>query len=285
MGFCVVPFVGSGVLVDGVLVTTGIHPPCVAFVVMFVEGISAVVVDVLADVVIWVWDSAVDWFLIGEPVVVEKVLVFSVLSVWLASTDPFVALETEAGSVAVAEDWLSSPLVMFSLYFRVVADTVVSFMDVVVPVSLLFSDNAVDIGDNVIADVVLTLLLFVVKVGDFDAVVCGSGVSSIVVIILALTVDLFDTGFTDVKTGAFVDVVSVVAFSDVLESDFGCMVVFSTDSVSAVIITPGSLTLVTKDVSLCVGLSVPETLILRADGFALAVLVLSVEFRGNTGRV
>lgn len=256
----------------------------------FVEGISAVLVDVLTDVVVWMWDPVVDWFLIGEPVVVEKVLVFSVLSVWLASSDPFVALETEAGSVAVAEDWLCSPLVMFSLYFTVVADTVVSFVDVVVSISLLFPDNAVDIEDNVIADVVLTLLLFVVKVGDLDAVdnaiVCGSGVSCIVVIILALTVDLFDTGFTDVKTGAFVDVVSTMAFSDVLESDFGCMVVFSsTDFVSAVIKSSCLLPLVAKDVSLCVGLSVPETLILWADGFSLAVLVLSVRFRGNTGRV
>lgn len=160
----------------------------------------------------------------------------------------------------------------------------VSFMDVVVPNSLLFPDNAVDIEDIVIADVVLTLLLIVVKVGDSDAVdnvvVFGSGVGNIVVI-LAVTVDLFDTGFTGVKTGVFV--VSSVAFSDVLESDFGSAVVFATDFVSAV--TSCSLTVVTKDVSLCVGLSVPETLILWVNGVSVAVLVLSVELRGNAGRV
>lgn len=119
MGFCVVTFVGFGVVVVGdVLVKTGIHPPCVAFVVMkidtFVEGISAVVVDMLVDVVVGMRDPVVDCLLIGEAVV-EKFLVFSVLSVWLKSTDPFVAFETEAGSVVVAEDWLSSPLVLFSL--------------------------------------------------------------------------------------------------------------------------------------------------------------------------
>lgn len=237
--FCVVTTVGFGVLVGNILVTTGINPPCVAFVVMkidpFVEGISAVVADMLVGVGVWMWDPVVDWFLIRDPVVVEKFLVFSVLSVWLTSTDPSVAL---AGSVVVAEDWMNSPLVMLWLFFTVVVEGVVCFTDVVVANSLLFSD-ASDVEDTVIADIVFILpeSVGVNFLAVENAVVFGSGFSSTVVMYLAATVDVFDAGCgADVKTGAFVDVVSTVALSDVLESDFGSALDFSTNFVSAIII-------------------------------------------------
>lgn len=67
-GFCVVSCTLFAVVAWGILVFTGNNPPCVAFVVTF---ISAVVVGVLKNVV-----------LIGDSVVVEKFLAFSVVLVW-----------------------------------------------------------------------------------------------------------------------------------------------------------------------------------------------------------
>lgn len=290
---------GFVALVGDILVMTGIHPPCVAFVVtkmdMFVEGVSlsAMVVDMLENAVVWMWEPVVELCLIGDSVVREKLSAFSVVFVWLA--DPFVAFKLEVGSSVAAVEWLNSLVVMLWIYFTVVAVKVVAFSDVVVANPLLLSGNIVDVAFVVIAEVVLAVeelyiigVKLFVNAGDFGAVenavvfadVCGSVFGSFVVGFLAVTFDSFADSFDigcwpDVKTGAFVDV---------LGSDVGNAVDFSpTDFVSAVILTLCSLAVVVmEDVSLCVGLSVPETLTLWANGFSLALLVLSVEFRGST---
>lgn len=245
---CVVSgsLVGFGVVACDILVITGNNPPCVAFVgskmVSFVEGISAEVVDMLKNEV-----------LIGDSDV-EKLMAFSVVLVWCASADPFVA---EVGRSVVAEDWLNS---LLWFHFTVVPDKVVSFTAAVDVRPLLFSGSTVE-KTVVAADVVFVGFCvigekLVVMAGCFKVVfagVCGSVFGNMVVRFLAVTGATFGDLFccADVKTGAMV-VVSA-----------GATVVFSSPAV-----------VVMKEVPLCVTLSDPET-------FSLAVLFFSVEFRGK----
>lgn len=267
--FCTgsVTLVVVAVLVDNIFVITWIPPPCVALVAtevdVFVEGILAVVVKSLENAVVRMWALVVDWFSTRVSGVAEKVLLFS-------STDPVVTFTLEAGSSVMAVDLLNTLLVVFWRCLAVVADEVADPL-------LLFCGNTVDIELLVVA------VKLVVKAGGIGAfavvfaAVCGSVFSNIVVI-----VELFAVGCCpDVKAGT----VSVEVFTgDVLASVFGNTVDFSScDFASSVTLTLFSLAVVIMEgVSLCVGLSVPEALTLWANGFSLAFLVLSVEFRGGT---